>query len=405
MTISEATKLPSDAQTAPRSFVWLAAIATGVIVTNLFAPQILVGLIGASLGMSAGQAGMVSTLTLLGYAIGLFLLVPLADLFENKRLILRTLACAILAALCTALAPTPHLLLFATFVLGASCAAIQMLVPLVASMSPPELRGQVIGDVMSGLMIGILLSRPLASLIADTWSWRAFYLVSAISMAALTGALALYLPTLRPAARAGYGTLLASFPKLLKHEPVLRVRAWTAALVMAAFTAYWAAIALRLSSTPFNLNAKEIAVFALIGAVGTTATPLAGRLGDRGWARPMLFASHLTIIISLGLCAWAGVIESQVVALLVLSIGTILFDVGVTSDQTLGRRAVNLLRPEARGRLNGLFVGLFFIGGAVGAAAAAVAWTFGGWTAVCAVAAIFGLLALITDIATSTGTS
>jgi predicted MFS family arabinose efflux permease len=280
-----------------------------------------------------------------------------------------------------------------------------MLVPLVASMTQPEHRGRVIGDVMSGLMIGILLSRPLASLIADTWSWRAFYLVSAISMAALTGALALYLPTLRPTTGAGYGTLLASFPKLLKHEPVLRVRAWTAALVMAAFTAYWAAIALRLSSTPFNLNAKQIAVFALIGAVGTTATPLAGRLGDRGWARPMLFASHLTIIISLGLCAWAGFIESPAIGLLVLSIGTILFDVGVTSDQTLGRRAVNLLRPEARGRLNGLFVGLFFIGGAVGAAAAAVAWTFGGWTAVCAVAAFFGLLALITDIATSTGTS
>jgi predicted MFS family arabinose efflux permease len=258
---------------------------------------------------------------------------------------------------------------------------------------------------MSGLMVGILLSRPLASLIADAWSWRAFYLVSAVSMAALTGTLALYLPTSRPAARTGYGMLLASFPKLLKDEPVLRVRAWTAALVMASFTAYWAAIALRLSSAPFNLNAKAIAMFALIGAAGTAATPLAGRLGDRGWARPMLFASHLTIILSLGLCARAGFIESKAIALLLLSIGTILFDVGVTSDQTLGRRAINQLRPEARGRLNGLFVGLFFIGGAVGAAASAFAWTVGGWTAVCIVAGCFGLLALITDLTTRTGTS
>jgi predicted MFS family arabinose efflux permease len=404
MTISEATKLPS-AQTVTRSFVLLAAIATGVIVTNLFAPQILVGLIGPSLGMTAWQAGMVSTLTLLGYALGLFLLVPLADLFENKRLILRTLCCAILAALCTALAPTPISLLAATCILGASCAAIQMLVPLVASITPAEHRGRVIGDVMSGLMIGILLSRPLASLIADTWSWRAFYVVSAASMAILTGALASYLPTLRPAARVRYGALLASFPKLLREEPVLRVRAWTAALVMASFTAYWAAIALRLASAPFNLNARGIALFALFGAVGTAVTPLAGRLGDRGWARPMLFASHLLIIVSLGLCAWAGSIESQALAIFLLSIGTILFDVGVTSDQTLGRRAVNLLRPEARGRLNGLFVGLFFIGGAIGAAAAAFAWTVDGWKAVCAVAACFGLVALITDIATSTGTS
>jgi predicted MFS family arabinose efflux permease len=232
----------------------------------------------------------------------------------------------------------------------------------------------------------------------------AFYLVSATSMAALTGALAMYLPTSQPATRAGYRMLLASFPQLLKDEPVLRVRAWTAALVMASFSAYWAAIALRLSSAPFNLDAKGIALFALIGAAGAAATPLAGRLGDRGWARPLLLASHLMIIISLGLCAWAAFAESKAIALFWLSIGTILLDVGITSDQTLGRRAINLLRPEARGRLNGLFVGLFFIGGAVGAAAAAFAWTFGGWIAVCVVAAFFSLLALITDVMTSTGT-
>src|SRR3954468_24440158 len=156
MTSSDATRLPLAAhQSVTRSFIWLAAIATGVIVTNLFAPQILVGLIAPGLGMTAQQAGRISTLTLLGYALGRFLLVPLADLFENKRLILRTLCCAVIAALGTALAPTAALLLIATFILGASCAAIQMLVPLVASMTPAERRGRAIGDVMSGLMTGI----------------------------------------------------------------------------------------------------------------------------------------------------------------------------------------------------------------------------------------------------------
>jgi predicted MFS family arabinose efflux permease len=178
---------------------------------NLFAPQILVGLIGPGLGMTAPQAGMISTMTLLGYALGLFLLVPLADLFENKRLILRTLCCAVLAAVCTALAPTLLLLLHLRSRLimrGHPDAGSAGSVDDSAATSR-----QVIGEVMSGLMIGILLSRPLASLIADAWSWRAFYLVSAVSMAALTGALARYLPTLRPAARANYRTLLASFPK------------------------------------------------------------------------------------------------------------------------------------------------------------------------------------------------
>jgi predicted MFS family arabinose efflux permease len=404
-TVPETTDLSSAKPIAERSLIWLGAITTGVVVTNLFAPQILVGLIGRSLTMTALQAGMISTLTLLGYAFGLLLLVPLVDLLENKRLILRTLACAIVAALGTALAPTPSLLLAATFILGGSCAAIQMMVPLVASMVPPARRGQAIGEVMSGLMVGILLSRPLASLIADAWSWRGHYFVSAALMTALACALARYLPSLKPTMTTSYGALLRSFPQLLREEPVLRVRAWTAALVMASFTAFWAAVALRLPDAPFGLDAKGIALFALIGVAGAAAASLAGRLGDRGWTRPLLVGAHLLIIASAGLCAWAPSADSRITALTVMGIGAILLDVGITADQTLGRRAINLLRPEARGRLNALFVALFFLGGAVGAAAASFAWTHGGWTSVCAVAAFFGLLGLITDVATRTGTS
>lgn len=403
MTISEATKLSPARPVSVRPLIWIGAVTTGTVVTNLFAPQILVGLMSRSLDMTALQAGLISTLTMLGYALGLLLLVPLVDLVENKRLILRTLACAIVAAVGTAMAPTPLILLAATFVLGASCAAIQMVVPLVASMVPPERRGQAIGDVMSGLMIGILLSRPMASLIADSWNWRGYYLTSAVLMTVLGCALARYLPTLQPPTKVSYGAMLRSFPRLLREEPVLRVRSWTAALVMASFTAFWAAVALRLPDAPFKLDAKGIALFALIGVAGAAATPIAGRWGDRGFARPLLIVSHLLIVGALALCAWAGMIESRITALTLLGVGAVLLDFGITTDQTLGRRAVNLLQPEARGRINGLFVALFFIGGAVGAAAASVAWSYGGWTAVCAVAATFGVLGFITDIATKTG--
>ncbi|MGY4478590.1 MFS transporter [Bradyrhizobium sp. USDA 3364] len=403
MTISEATKLSPAGTVSVRPLIWIGAITTGTVVTNLFAPQILVGLMGRSLGMTELQAGLISTLTLLGYALGLLLLVPLVDLVENKRLILRTLACAIVAAIGTALAPTPLILLAVTFILGASCAAIQMVVPLVASMVPPERRGQAIGDVMSGLMIGILLSRPAASLIADQWNWRGYYVTSAVLMIALTAALARALPTLKPAAATSYGALLGSFPRLLREEPVLRVRAWTSALVMASFTSFWSAVALRLPEAPFNLDARGIALFALIGVAGAAATSIAGRWGDKGFARPLLIGSHLLIIIAAALCVWAAVLESRIAALLLMSVGAILLDLGITTDQTLGRRAVNLLRPEARGRINGLFVALFFIGGSVGAAAASAAWSFAGWTAVCSVAAAFGALGLITDLATRTG--
>lgn len=405
MALLHTPTLPERNQTAPRAIVRLGALATGVIVVNLFASQVLAGLIAASLDMSTIETGMVSTLTLLGYALGLFMLVPLADVFENRRLILGTLCCNVAAAICTAFAPTGELLLAASFLLGASCSAIQMLVPLVASMAHPSERGRVIGDVMGGLMIGILLSRPVASLIADIWDWRGFYVSSAAAVVILLSALARRLPLLRPPARMSYAQLLKSFGTLWREKSVLRVRSWTAALVMASFSAFWAAVALRLSAPPFNLTPSGIAIFALVGAVGAVATPLAGRLGDQGFARITLFASHVAIILSAIASVWAGTIKSQSWALATLGLGAILLDLGVTGDQTLGRRAVNLLQPEARGRINGLFVCLFFVGGAIGAAAVSFAWAHGGWTWVCGVVGMFALVALITDVLTKTGTT
>jgi predicted MFS family arabinose efflux permease len=403
MTAPETTAPCADTTTVTRPFVWLGAIATGVIVTNLFAPQILVGQIGVTFAISAREAGMISTLTLLGYALGLFLLVPLTDIFENRRLILLTLVGTVVTAFGTAFAPTPALLQIAVLCLGASCAAIQMLVPLIASMASAADRGRVIGDVMSGLMVGILLSRPLASYVADVWGWRSFYVLSAVAVAILSGTLAVRLPSLRPPVRLSYLRLLRSFWVLLREEPVVRVRSFTAALVMASFSAFWGTVALRLTTAPFALDARGIAVFALVGAAGAIAAPLAGRWGDLGYVRPLLIGSHALIIVSQVISAWAAFAGAHQLALIMIGVGAVLLDVGVTNDQTLGRRAVNLLRPEARGRLNGLFVGLFFVGGAIGSTAAALAWPLGGWTAVCGVAALFGVIALVTDAVTTTG--
>jgi predicted MFS family arabinose efflux permease len=387
---------PANSITGP--LILLFAVAVGVIVTNIFAPQTLVGLIGPSLGFNAAGGGLVATVTLLGYAAGLFLLVPLADLLENRALIVRMLACASLAAGAAALAPNAAFLLPVLFALGAACSAIQILVPIAAAMAPPERRGRVIGDIMGGLMIGILLARPIASFIADACGWRAFYGTSAVAMAMLTAILAMRLPQRRPASRSGYLVLIASLWHLLRTEPALRQRALTASLVMAAFSLFWTSIALRLSQPPFDLVRRGIALFALVGAGGAVVTPLIGRAGDRGWTRSATIASHLVLIGALALAGWAGSSEAGgPLALVLMGLGAVLLDIGVTGDQTLGRRTVNLLQPEARGRLNGLFVGLFFLGGAVGSAAAGVAWTLGGWSAVCIVGIAFAGAALLVD--------
>ncbi|UJH73567.1 MFS transporter [Burkholderia cenocepacia] len=383
------------------------AATVGVIVMDLFAAQPLTGPISADLHLPPGLAGLVAMLPQLGYAAGLALLVPLVDLLENRRLIVATLAVCAAALALPAFTQSGAVFLLATLAAGAASSVIQMLVPMAASMAPEAQRGRAVGNVMSGLMLGILLSRPLASLISGSAGWRAFYLLAALADAAIAVVLALRLPARTPSITASYRALLASMGRLLADEPVLRRHALSAALAMAAFSAFWTAVGLRLAQPPFALDLHGIALFAFAGASGAIVTPLAGRAGDRGHgpaAQRLAHGTMLAALVVLGVAGagWFGfdAHAHRGVALALLAGGAALLDAGVIVDQTIGRRAINLLHPAARGRLNGLFVGLFFVGGALGAALAGSAWAWGGWSAVCGVgfafagaAAAFGLMA------------
>ncbi|WP_334032272.1 MFS transporter [Burkholderia orbicola] len=383
------------------------AATVGVIVMDLFAAQPLTGPISADLHLPPGLAGLVAMLPQLGYAAGLALLVPLVDLLENRRLIVATLAVCAAALALPAFTQSGAVFLLATLAAGAASSVIQMLVPMAASMAPEAQRGRAVGNVMSGLMLGILLSRPLASLIAGSAGWRAFYLLAALADAAIAVVLALRLPARTPSITASYRALLASMGRLLADEPVLRRHALSAALAMAAFSAFWTAVGLRLAQPPFALDLHGIALFAFAGASGAIVTPLAGRAGDRGHGPAAQRLAHGTMLAALVVLGAAGAgwfgfdaHAHRDVALALLAGGAALLDAGVIVDQTIGRRAINLLNPAARGRLNGLFVGLFFVGGALGAALAGSVWAWGGWSAVCGVgfafagaAAVFGLMA------------
>lgn len=387
---------PTSTSSASKPPTLLFAMAAGVIALNLFAPQTLVGVVAPSIDLDPRLGGLVAMAPLVGYAAGLLLLVPMADLVENRALVLRMLILAILASVMATIAPNAAMLLPVLTVLGAMCAAIQILVPMAAAMAAPESRGRVIGDVMGGVLAGIVLARPVASVITEAWSWRAFYATSAVAMALIALIVTPRLPRLHPQVRTGYVALLASLWHILRSEVVLRRRAMTAGLVMAAFSLFWTCIALRLSLAPFELGQRGIALFALVSAGGALASPAFGRVGDRGWTRSATTLSHAMLLGSLALAAWAetAALDTRL-ALVLMALGALLLDIAITGDQTLGRRAVNLLRPEARGRINGLFVGLFFIGGAIGSAIAGFVWAYGGWNAACAVAALFGIAALI----------
>lgn len=372
------------------------ALAAGILVLALYAAQPLIGVLGPELGLPPRWAGLVSTATLLGYAAGLLLLVPLTDLLENRRLILTTLSANALALLLLAVAPSAPLFLATAFAVGLSMSAIQMLVPVVAGLSDASNRGRTVGTVMSGLMLGVLLSRPLASLLAQWLSWRCLYALLGLLVGGLIPLLALSIPPRRPPAGISYGSLLLSLGRLLREEPVLRARAASQALGMGAFSVFWTSIALRLAEPPLALGPSGIALFSLVGVAGAIIAPLAGRAGDQGWTRPATLLAHGAILLALLLAYWGGISPGQdkTLSLTLLLLAAVALDLGVIADQALGRRAINLLRPEARGRLNGLFTGLFFLGSALGATLSGLAWQLAGWSGVCLVGLVFAIAGL-----------
>jgi predicted MFS family arabinose efflux permease len=351
----------------------------------------------AAIGVKTSLSGFIAMIPFLGYAAGLFFLVPLADLVENRRLVLLMLSAATISSIGIILAPNPTTLFVLLFTLGAGSSTIQVLVPIAAAMTEPERRGRVIGDIMSGLMVGILLARPAASLLAGVWGWKAFYIASAALLTLLGSTLALRLETRRSMQATSYLNLLASLWHLLAGEPVLRHRSFSAAIVMAAFNFFWTTIAYVLGDAPLHLSQTGIAVFALVGAGGAIITPMVGRWSDRGLGKRITAIAHIVMIAGFGVAALSGLSTSaSPYAMLVgLGVSALMLDMGVLGDQTVGRYMINQLKPEARGRLNGIFVGIFFVGGAVGSALSGMLWSTGGWGAICIGGAALGLFAFV----------
>ena len=344
------------------------AVACGLTVANLYYAQPLLSLIASSFRVSQGTAAIVVTATQLGYAAGLAFLVPLGDVLENRKLACRTLVITAVALAVAALSPDFTLFLIMSVGIGVTSVVVQVLVPFAAHLAPPEQRGKYVGRVMSGLLLGILLARSLASVVAAAWGWRSIYLISAVAMIALSAVLWRLLPQHAPVAKARYGRLLRSTLRLVREEPVLRRRAMAQALMFGAFSAFWTSIAYELIDA-HHLSQLHIAVFALVGAGGAAAALVAGKLGDRGLGRPV---RGLAIALAVGAMVLAG--------------AAVLLDLAVQGNQVLSQRDVYALREDARARLNTVYVTSSFLGGS--AASAISGWLFQthGWTAV----AIFG---------------
>ncbi|SMD20777.1 MFS transporter [Rhizobium sp. RU36D] len=378
MTITAAAPTtPESSNALSGVLTFIMALACGLIAANLYYAQPLAGPIAADIGLPQHATGLIVTLTQIGYGLGLLFVVPLGDLLENRRLILTMIGLVTLALVAAGLSSTPAPFLIASLAVGLSSVAVQMIVPFAANLAPDAIRGRVVGNVMSGLMLGIMLARPAASFIAGISSWHMVFFLSAALMVVLGIILARSLPERRPQTRIGYFSLIASMGTLVKSQPVLRRRAAYQALQFAAFSLFWTVTPLLLAGPQFQISQAGIALFALAGVAGAIASPIAGRLADRNLGRPATILGIVCVLIAFPLSHLAE--AGSTAALVLLTIAAIVLDFGVTTTLVIGQRSIYALGAELRGRLNGLYMATFFMGGALGSAIGAWAFAEGGW--------------------------
>ena len=359
--------------------ILLLAAACGLLAANIYYAQPLIKPIAEALGLAPQASGLIVTMTQIGYGLGLFFVVPLADLVENRRLVLVCVAlCALALALAAAaLATSWPAFLACAGAIGLGSVAVQILIPLSAHLAPDATRGRVVGAVASGLMIGVMGARPVGSFIASIASWRAVFAASAVVMVVLGLVLSRKLPVRAPQVRMSYGALIVSMARLAAATPILRLRAFYQSCLFGAFSLFWTTTPLLLAGPDYHMTQRGIGLFALAGVSGAIAAPIAGRLADRGFARPATGAA--IALVAAAFLATMMVMPGTPLALAVLVAVAIGVDFGVQGNFVLGLRSIFSLAPDARARLNGVYLATFFAAGALGSAVGAWAFAKGGW--------------------------
>ena len=381
------------------SLTFLLAGGTGLTVAALYYSQPTLGVLAGDLHASPRQIGWIPTLTQFGYAIGLLLLAPLGDRFDRRNIILLKAVILCAALLLTGLAPGLGVLLAASLLVGLFATVAQDIVPAAATLAPPHERGKAVGTVMTGLLMGILLSRVVSGFVAENFGWRTVFIAAAASVALLAVVLAKGLPRFAPTSTQSYPELLKSLAHLWVEYPKLRQAALAQALLALGFSAFWSTLAVMLHEAPFHLGSAAAGSFGLAGAMGALAAPFAGRLADRhGPARVIRITVGVTVVSFASMLLMPLLPAPAQLALLALA--TVGFDLGVQASLISHQTIVYGIAPEARSRLNAILMTCMFVGMSLGGLLGAQALASWGWTGVVLLATVSSIGALLVRLRT-----
>jgi len=372
-----------------KSMLIILAISSGMSVANLYYNQPLLADMAQTFHVSARQMAKISMLTQAGYALGLFLFVPLGDIREKKRLILILLgavSCSLLGVACSS---SLALLGIASFAVGTTTVIPQIIVPLAAQLADAKEQGRTVGIVMSGLFFGILLARTISGIVGGLLSWRAMYFIASGMMLVLAVILQRILPLSKPSSQLTYFQTLRSLGGFMINQPVLREAALMGGLLFGSFSAFWTTLIFFINQPPYHYGSEVAGLFGLIGVAGSSFAPYAGRLADKKGPRFMAGTASAVTLLSFGVLWLLGY------HLWGLILGVILLDLGVQSAQISNQTRVYSLVPEAKSRLNTIYMVTYFIGGALGSYLGMLAWSVLHWNGVCLVGSIMILLSLL----------
>ena len=371
------------------ALILLMSVATGLAVASNYYAQPLLDTIARAFNLSASSAGFIVTAAQLGYAAGLLFLVPLGDMFERRMLIVSMTLLAAGGMLITASSQSLTMMIIGTALTGLFSVVAQILVPLAATLASPEKRGKVVGTIMSGLLLGILLARTVAGLLASLGGWRTVYWVASVLMVVMALALWRGLPKVKQENHLNYPQLLASVFSLFTQDKLLRTRALLGCFTFANFSILWTSMAFLLAAPPFNYSEGVIGLFGLAGAAGALGARPAGGLADKGKSHMTTTAGLVLLLLS-----WAAIWYGHV-SVLALIVGILVLDLTVQGVHITNQTVIYRVKPEARNRLTAGYMTSYFIGGAAGSLISASAWQHAGWTGVCAIGALMAVLNLL----------